>query len=97
LPKKYPILACKEVLAILAYWGFVNANQVGSHAQYVTTIKNKKRRVTVDMSLSEFDDFLLHSMINQSGLTREEFYLCTKATAKKINGRFTDYKKVSTK
>jgi predicted RNA binding protein YcfA (HicA-like mRNA interferase family) len=97
LPKKYPVLALAEVLAILKYWDFEVVTQSGSHAQYGAVIGGIKRKVTVDMGLDEFDDFLLRSMVRQSGLSRNQFYLCTKATAKKINGRFTDFRKPSNK
>jgi predicted RNA binding protein YcfA (HicA-like mRNA interferase family) len=64
--------------------GFERKATRGSHAQY----ENEKRcKVTVDLAVSEFTDFLLKSMISQSGLTREEFYGATRSTAKKINLR----------
>ena len=87
MPKKYPVLKLAEVLEILNANGFVLNNTVGSHKQFIATIKNIKRRVTVDGSNDEFDDFLLRSMISQSGLSRDEFYCSCKSAAKKINKR----------
>jgi hypothetical protein len=44
---------------------------------------NRKRAiVTVDVGKREFDDFLIKSMIRQSGFDRNEFY-AARATAKK--------------
>jgi predicted RNA binding protein YcfA (HicA-like mRNA interferase family) len=82
--KKYPVLDRSEVLGIMRALGFGLDRQHGSHAQYL------KRRadgthalVTVDMAEKEFDEYLITRMIRQSGHTRDEFYGCTKQTAKK--------------
>jgi len=85
LPKKHPPLKPSEVISILRARTIIYIGTEGSHAQYEGMIKGKKRKVTVDMSEPEFDDFLIKSMIAQSGLSREEFYCSTKNTAKKIN------------
>ena len=70
----------------------MHKDTVGSHAQYEGVVAGKKRKVTVDMGEEVFDVFLLKSMIAQSGLSREEFYCSTKATAKKIDMRAIDSK-----
>jgi len=82
--KKYPILKLKEVLTILLEYGFSEIRSEGSHHHYIAIINNQKRVVTVDHGKTEFDAFLIKSMIAQSGLSREEFYGATKKTAKKI-------------
>jgi predicted RNA binding protein YcfA (HicA-like mRNA interferase family) len=64
--------------------GFERKATRGSHAQYENATRNK---VTVDLAINEFTDFLLKSMISQSGATRELFYGATKVTAKKIDKR----------
>ena len=43
--------------------------------------------MTVDMAYREFSVDRIKDMIDQSGLTRVEFYGSTKRTAKKINLR----------
>jgi len=84
LPKKYPPLTPKEVIAILGARAFDLDDTVGSHAQYIAIVKGMKRKVTVDLTEVEYDDYLLKSMISQSGLSREEFYCSTKRSAVKI-------------
>ena len=46
--------------------------------------------VSVDMGQKDFGDWLIQRMIEQSGLTRAQFYCATKSTAKKINRRFIE-------
>ena len=41
--------------------------------------------MTVDMDYPELDDFLMRSIVRQSGFTRDEFYGATKKTAKTAN------------
>lgn len=90
MPKKYPPLSYQEVLAILKIRGFTFKDQEGSHEQYEGVIKGKTRKVTVDRNDSPYDDFIIKSMLQQSGLTRDEFYTATKTTAKKINMKKLD-------
>ena len=40
--------------------------------------------MTVDVSVSSFDEYLLKSMIRQSTFGREAFYRATEKTGKKI-------------
>jgi len=87
LPKKYPPLTPAEVIKILSKRGFILKATEGSHAQYEGKIKGEIRKVTVDKAEKEFDDFLIKSMIRQSGLNREEFYCTIRNTALKINLR----------
>ena len=83
--RKYPPLSRSEVISILKEWGFQQKNQEGSHRQMEGRVRGERRVVTVDMAESAFDDFLIKSMLSQSGLTREEFYGATKKTAKRAS------------
>jgi len=83
-PRKYPPLTFREVARILEKSGFVLKRVEGSHHHYEGYVKGSRRVVTLVKNISEFDPFLLKSMIAQSGLTREEFYGATKRTARKI-------------
>lgn len=65
--------------------GFEKKAQRGSHEQYEGQINGTLHKVTVDIHSSPYDYFLIKSMIEQSGMSREEFYGATKTTAKKIN------------
>jgi len=47
--------------------------------------------VTVDVHYREFDARMIRFLLDQSGLTREEFYGSTKRTAKKVNLRAKEY------
>jgi len=84
MPKKYPPLTASEVVAILRALGFLYSHSSGGHAFYKKTHSDKAYTVTVDEKLSPFDDFILKSMISQSGYSRNEFYAATKRTAKKV-------------
>ena len=84
MPRKYPPLKLREILAILRSLGFVEKSSVGSHHKYTRTVKGIQREVTVDYAIDDFDAFLIKSMISQSGFSREDFYCATKKTARKI-------------
>lgn len=91
--RKYPPLTPSEVVAIVGGLGFCFDRREGSHAHYERkatagsgTGPAQRKVVTIDMSIREFDDFLIKSMIRQSGFTREEFYGATDKTRKKIEG-----------
>ncbi len=87
--RRYPPLKPAEVVAVLARLGFQFKRQVGSHAHYERDADEQRERaiVTVDMSVPEFWEDIIKSMIRQSGFSREEFYGATKGTAKKIGRR----------
>jgi len=87
MPKKYPPLTDSEVTAILVALGFLYSHTKGGHHFYKKTHSGKEHTVTVDPNASPFDDFLLKSMISQSGYARDDFYAATKRTAKKIGVR----------
>jgi predicted RNA binding protein YcfA (HicA-like mRNA interferase family) len=85
MPGKYPPLTPDEVIRILRARGFAYHHATGSHQYYLGTIRGAVRRVTVDGHYREFSDKLIILMIDQSGLSREEFYGSTKEAARKIN------------
>jgi predicted RNA binding protein YcfA (HicA-like mRNA interferase family) len=84
MPKKYPPLSASEVVSILKRLGFTYHHSAGGHDFYKATHSGKPWVVTVDEKDSPFDDFLLKSMIHQSGYDRATFYAATKRTARKI-------------
>ena len=83
MPKKYPPLTPSEVVDILRANGF-RKDRRGNHDVYVGEIRGLMRSVPVKMNVTAFDNFLIQSMIRQSGLTREEFYGSTRQTGLKI-------------
>ena len=85
--KKYPPLKPRDVGAVLTALGFAFKRQEGSHAQWELTqgADGKRHVVTVDTACSEFDDFLMKSIVRNSGFSRDEFYGATKKTAKAAN------------
>jgi predicted RNA binding protein YcfA (HicA-like mRNA interferase family) len=85
--RRFPPLRPREVIDILDALGFKFKRQSGSHAHYerlASATDTQRRIVTVDTSVGEFDDYLIKSMLRQSGETRERFYLATSVSAKKI-------------
>lgn len=87
MPRRYPPLTPREVITILIARSYHSVKTVGSHQRFTGTIRNQTRSVTVDLHFDSFDDKLLKRMIEQSGLSREEFYGSTSETARKIDLR----------
>lgn len=74
---KYPPLDREQVESILKNHNFVAKNTKGSHTQWEGSTKGKRRIVTVDYLKSKKEKYgprLLGNMIDQSGLTKKEFY-----------------------
>jgi predicted RNA binding protein YcfA (HicA-like mRNA interferase family) len=66
-----------QVESILLSCGFTQVRQKGSHAQWEGRPKNKRCIVTVDHLKSrkeKYGPLLLRKMIEQSGLSKKEFY-----------------------
>ena len=66
-------LSSREVEKILRKNSFLLTRSKGSHQQYVGFIRNQKRRVTVISHQKNNTLKTMASMINQSGLTEEEW------------------------
>lgn len=66
-------ISSKDVERILRRRGFILLRQRGSHKQYVGIVRGKKYRVTVITGQREFTPKTLRSMIQQSGLSEEEW------------------------
>lgn len=74
---KYPPLDRSQVESILKKLHFHNKRQKASHAQWEGYTKERRRIVTVDNLNSKKEKYghkLLGKMIEQSGLSKEEFY-----------------------
>jgi predicted RNA binding protein YcfA (HicA-like mRNA interferase family) len=71
---EYPPLSSRDVERILHKRGFKLSRQRGRHQQFVGYTKGRKRRVTVLSHQKDFAPGTIRSMIQQSGLTREEWY-----------------------
>jgi predicted RNA binding protein YcfA (HicA-like mRNA interferase family) len=84
--RRFPPLCPAEVVSIVVALGFAFKRQDGSHAHYERPADAARTRalVTVDMSVADFWEDIIKSMIRQSGFTREQFYCATEKTAKKI-------------
>jgi predicted RNA binding protein YcfA (HicA-like mRNA interferase family) len=77
MSKKYPPLDRGQVETILKNAGFICKRQKASHAHWEGTIKGQRRIVTVDHLKSKKEKYgptLLRKMIEQSGLSKKEFY-----------------------
>jgi predicted RNA binding protein YcfA (HicA-like mRNA interferase family) len=76
--KRYPPLDRDQVETVLKNLKFSLKRQKGtSHAQWEGYVKGKRRIVTVDHLKSKKEKYghrLFEKMIEQSGLTKEEFY-----------------------
>lgn len=83
--RKYPPLTPQEIISILIARGFVLHHTKGDHRYYVHTVKGKKRIMQIDMGNPAYSDRWLKLVIDETGMTREDFYKSTTSTAKKIN------------
>lgn len=84
MPRGWPPLEHRDVIAILTALGFTYKNSKGGHDFYVATRNGNKCKVTVDPKCAPFSEYLLQSMCRQAGSNRTEFYGATQATAVKI-------------
>lgn len=84
MPKRWPPLELREVVAILTALGLSYSHTKGGHDFYKGLRNGKGQRVTVDPKNSPFSDDLLQWMCQQSGASRDEFYNATPGTAVKI-------------
>lgn len=87
--RKFPLLTRPQVETILIALGFSKkkAGSGSSHAQWEAYINGQRRIVTVkklSRDTDQYSEFLLKSMIDQSGLKKEEFYLADSKLAKKL-------------
>ena len=84
--RRYPPLTPAEVAAIVEALGFRFKRQTRSHAHYEREADavRPRRVVTVDMSMREFSERIIRSMIQQSRSSREDFYGANRRTARKI-------------
>ncbi len=83
--RKYPPLTPDEIISILTARGFVFHKSSGDRRYSYHTIKGKKTIVQIDMGNPVYSDTWLKLLIDETGMTREQFYCSTKASAKKIN------------
>jgi len=71
---KYPVLKPSEVVKALGKFGFIFKSQKGSHAKYVkVSAVSKARIVIVPITHSEVAKGTLQSILEQAGLSLEEF------------------------
>lgn len=84
MPQKYPPLTYRQVINILRALHFRYSHSRGDHDHYIDKDIGGNHLVTVKRNVDVYDDFLIKSMIAQSGVGRKQFYGATKATAKKI-------------
>lgn len=74
----FPPLDRIQVEAVLHRAGFaLKSHKPTSHAKWEGYVRNRRRVVTVDYLSSrkeKYSPYLLRSMIEQSGLTKDEFY-----------------------
>ena len=71
----YPPLTCKDVKTILKNLGFEPSPQKGTSHEHWKLIKNGRLyKVTVDCPKQPFCGKLLSYMIQQSGVSKSDFY-----------------------
>ena len=88
--RKYPPLTPREIESILKARGFEYERSHGDHNYYVRDVKGSKRLTQVDTGVEVYGSKLIKMVVEQSGMTREQFYASTKSTAKKIGVKRAD-------
>lgn len=85
-----PPLRGYEVISILLAAGFALKSQTSArHDVYEHQgLHGQRRCVSVPRSYGEISNWVLQSIIKQSGMKKEEFYGMTEGTAKKIQCPF---------
>ena len=84
MPRGWPPLSKRELLAILTALNFSYDKSAGGHDFYVAEHGGRRWKITVDQKITTFGPELLQSMCKQPGYGRVAFYGATKATAAKI-------------
>ena len=90
MPRRWPPLQLREILAILNALGFTYKKSAGGHDFYIGQRGGRACKVTVDPKCAPFNQDLLKSMCASAGCTREEWYGATERTAKKISDTKTN-------
>ena len=82
--RKHPPLAPSEIVEILGARGFTLHHTKGDHGYYLRVYEGRKYMVQVDMRCDVYGPGLMKRVLNESGMSREQFYCTTKSSAKKI-------------
>ena len=82
---EYPALSYRHIIRILRRNKFQLDRQDGSHQQWVGYIKGKHRVVTVIAHKKDYAPKTMRAMIEQSGLTKKEWYESLRRETKKAN------------
>jgi predicted RNA binding protein YcfA (HicA-like mRNA interferase family) len=93
--RKYPPLEPKEIEDILYSRGFNFHKKNGDHRYYIHEVQGKKKIVQIDWGIDMYNSNWIKTILEQSGLSREQFYCSTKTTAKKIGLRCATKKDLS--
>ena len=70
---KYPVLKPAEIIRVLCKFGFEFKSQRGSHAKYVRSGTGTPKRTAVIPMHDEVAKGTLQSILEQAGLSLEEF------------------------
>jgi len=70
---KYPILEPQEIIKVIESFGFFYKSQKGSHVKYVRIEKDMPTRTVIIPMHDEVAKGTLKSIIEQAGLTFDEF------------------------
>jgi len=70
---KYPVLKPREIIKVLELFGFVYKSQRGSHVKYVKSEEGSSARTTIIPMHDEVAKGTLKSILEQAGITLEEF------------------------
>lgn len=85
--RKYPPLEPKEIEDILFARGFLHYKNKGDHRYYFQDVQGEKKIVQIDWGVDMYNSKWIKVVLEQSGLTRKQFYCSTKRAAKKIGLR----------
>jgi predicted RNA binding protein YcfA (HicA-like mRNA interferase family) len=73
MASKYPVLKPHEIITVLESFGFVKKSQKGSHVKYIREKDGEPTKTVIIPMHYEIAKGTLKSIIEQSGLTLNDF------------------------
>jgi predicted RNA binding protein YcfA (HicA-like mRNA interferase family) len=70
---KYPVLKPSEVIITLEKLGFTYKSQKGSHVKYIKTAENQQTKTVIIPMHTEVAKGTLQSILEQAGITLNDF------------------------
>lgn len=84
--RKYLLLTPDEVVRILKAFGFSHKRTVGDHAQWEGSLRERRRVCTVQLIKGQYSTERMKRLIENLGVTPDEFYGADPKIARRYAG-----------